>query len=210
MNIGEKVAYLKGLAEGLELDVTSKNGRLISGILDALGDVAEAVSELESNADALEGRMDTIEDYATDIDKDLGEVEETIIRHPHHHHHQMPPDFYYKHKHNNHGSCDCCEDCDEDLEDLEGLDDDTDSTMVKIKCPMCNDSLYIETSALLDNDIIMCPNCDKPLSVIEEKSCGGSCCCGEECGDGDECADDCQDRDTDGKESEEEKNTAEE
>jgi hypothetical protein len=34
MNIGEKVAYLKGLAEGLELSSDTKNGKIIKGILD--------------------------------------------------------------------------------------------------------------------------------------------------------------------------------
>ena len=38
MNISEKVAYLKGLAEGLELE-DSKEGKLIKGIIDVLDDI---------------------------------------------------------------------------------------------------------------------------------------------------------------------------
>jgi len=40
MNIGEKVAYLKGLAEGLEIGTEAKSGRVIHGILDVLEEMA--------------------------------------------------------------------------------------------------------------------------------------------------------------------------
>ena len=36
MEISEKVAYLKGLAEGLNLDTDSKEGTLIAAIIDVL------------------------------------------------------------------------------------------------------------------------------------------------------------------------------
>ena len=36
MEISEKVAYLKGLAEGLALDTESKEGKLIAAIMDVL------------------------------------------------------------------------------------------------------------------------------------------------------------------------------
>ena len=36
MEISEKVAYLKGLAEGLALDTESKEGKLIAAIIDVL------------------------------------------------------------------------------------------------------------------------------------------------------------------------------
>ena len=40
MNIGEKVAYLKGLAEGLEIGKDTKSGKIINGILDVLEELA--------------------------------------------------------------------------------------------------------------------------------------------------------------------------
>ena len=39
MEISEKVAYLKGLAEGLNLDTDSKEGKLIAAIIDVLDDM---------------------------------------------------------------------------------------------------------------------------------------------------------------------------
>ena len=39
MEISEKVSYLKGLAEGMELDTAQKEGKLLAGIIDVLGGV---------------------------------------------------------------------------------------------------------------------------------------------------------------------------
>ena len=51
MTISEKVAYLKGLAEGLNLDVEkSKEGKLISVMIGILEELAMSVEDLEENA----------------------------------------------------------------------------------------------------------------------------------------------------------------
>ena len=47
MEISEKVAYLKGLAEGLNLDTDSKEGKLIAAIIDVLDDMAEKFAEVD-------------------------------------------------------------------------------------------------------------------------------------------------------------------
>ena len=47
MEISEKVAYLKGLAEGLNLDTDSKEGKLIAAIIDVLDDMAEKFAEID-------------------------------------------------------------------------------------------------------------------------------------------------------------------
>ena len=39
MGISEKVAYLKGLAEGLKLDAESNEGKLFAAIIDVLEDM---------------------------------------------------------------------------------------------------------------------------------------------------------------------------
>ena len=56
MTISEKVAYLKGLAEGLNLDVEkSKEGKLISVMIGILEEVGLSIEDLEENALALGG-----------------------------------------------------------------------------------------------------------------------------------------------------------
>ena len=39
MDICEKVAYIKGLAEGLALDDSTKEGKVLAAIIDVLGDI---------------------------------------------------------------------------------------------------------------------------------------------------------------------------
>ena len=47
MTISEKVAYLKGMAEGLDIDTeSSKEGKLISMMMDILQDVALELEDL--------------------------------------------------------------------------------------------------------------------------------------------------------------------
>ena len=41
---------MKGLAEGLNLDTETKEGKLISAIIDTLADIADELDELNKNA----------------------------------------------------------------------------------------------------------------------------------------------------------------
>ena len=73
MTISEKVAYLKGLAEGLDLDVEkSKEGKLISVMIGILEDVAMSIEDLEENALALGEEIDVLSD-------DLADVEDVVF-----------------------------------------------------------------------------------------------------------------------------------
>ena len=49
MNISEKVAYLRGLAKGLDVAET-KNGQLFEVIMDILDDIAANLTEIEDYA----------------------------------------------------------------------------------------------------------------------------------------------------------------
>lgn len=67
----EEVAYLKGLAEGLEISTESKEGKIIHKIVEALETFAEAIVELdEEQADLTE--------YVESIDEDLSDIEDDI------------------------------------------------------------------------------------------------------------------------------------
>ena len=72
MEISEKVAYLKGLAEGLDLDTESKEGKLIAAIIDVLDDMSEALLDLEDELCDVEEGLDAVSD-------DLSEVEECLF-----------------------------------------------------------------------------------------------------------------------------------
>ena len=67
----EEVAYLKGLAEGLEISKETKEGKVIHKIVEVLESFADAIVDLE------EEQADLIE-YAESIDEDLADMEEDI------------------------------------------------------------------------------------------------------------------------------------
>lgn len=67
----EKAAYLQGLAEGLNIDKDSKEGKLFIAILDMLEEIVEAIDEL---AEIQEEQGD----YLEAIDEDLGDLENEI------------------------------------------------------------------------------------------------------------------------------------
>lgn len=72
MTVTEKVAYLKGLASGLELDPNDKTVKLLNAIIDTLDEMAEAMSELE---------LDVVDicDQVDAVDEDLAEVEDYLF-----------------------------------------------------------------------------------------------------------------------------------
>ena len=78
MTISEKVAYLKGLAEGLDLDTEkSKEGKLISVMIGLLEEIGLSLEDLEENDTALGEEIDAISDDLADVEEALyGEDDE--------------------------------------------------------------------------------------------------------------------------------------
>ena len=75
--LGEEVAYLKGLAEGLDIDDKSKEGKMISKIVEILGSFADTVEELQQDVEDLEEWLyDEDEDYDDEDDYDEYDDEE--------------------------------------------------------------------------------------------------------------------------------------
>ena len=73
MTLTEKLAYIKGLAEGLGVDETTKEGKVLLALVDLLDDVTTAVSELESDMDQAYEELDAIDEDLTDIEDFLWE-----------------------------------------------------------------------------------------------------------------------------------------
>ena len=74
MTITEKVAYLKGLSDGLGIDTEkSKEGKLISVIIDILEEMGMSIEDLEENATALGEDLDAVSDDLADVEAQAGE-----------------------------------------------------------------------------------------------------------------------------------------
>ena len=71
MSVSEKVAYLKGLMEGLDLDEDKKETKLFNAIIETLDEIASELSDMEEE-------MEDLADYIEEIDEDLGDVEEYV------------------------------------------------------------------------------------------------------------------------------------
>lgn len=142
MTTSEKVAYLKGLAEGLELDTTSKEGKILSVIMDILEDVALDLEDMENNAADLGEVVNQISD-------DLADVENLVYD-------------------EDDDEDDWDEDEDEDT-DEEDDEDGEEPVFYEVTCPACGNTITIDED-VLDLGGIECPNCGEHLEFdgIEE------------------------------------------
>ena len=68
MNIGERVAYLKGLAAGMELDAEKKEGKLLLETLDVLGDIAQELTRLQEEQSEMAETLDAVSDDLADVE----------------------------------------------------------------------------------------------------------------------------------------------
>ena len=68
MEITERVAYLKGLAEGMELDTDKKVGKLLAAIIDVLDDVALELEDIKDEQTELADGLDAVSDDLEDVE----------------------------------------------------------------------------------------------------------------------------------------------
>ena len=71
MDLTEKIAYLKGLLEGMEIDKDSKEGKIYTAIMDVLSDMALTIEDMSDYVDELAAQVD-------EIDEDLADVEDYL------------------------------------------------------------------------------------------------------------------------------------
>ena len=136
MTITEKVAYLKGLAEGMALDTEKNEGKLLSVIIDTLEDIALEIEELSENTIDIGDELDAISD-------DLADVEEILFGSDE----EDEDDIY--------GDIDdacCC--CGEDVDD--------DEYAYEVTCPSCGADIIVEEEDLEKGDM-KCPGCGEKL-----------------------------------------------
>ncbi|MDL2289141.1 phage terminase large subunit family protein [Clostridia bacterium OttesenSCG-928-F22] len=125
--ITEKVAYLKGLLEGLELNEKDKETKLFVQIIEILDEMAFTMEDMEE-------RQAELEEVVDDIDEDLAAVEDELYE-----------------------GCDCgCEDDDDFVEvecphcgetvffDASALEEP------ELACPNCNELIYEDEEEIDD------------------------------------------------------------
>ena len=76
MEISQKVAYLKGLAEGLALDTETKEGKLIAAIIDVLDEMSIRFEDIDDNLVDLEDGLDAVSDDLSEVEEDDEELDD--------------------------------------------------------------------------------------------------------------------------------------
>ena len=71
MEITEKVAYLKGLMEGMKIDTESNEGKILAAMAEILEDIGLELEDLWNAQGELEDGLDVVSD-------DLEDVEDTV------------------------------------------------------------------------------------------------------------------------------------
>ncbi len=145
MTLSEKVAYLKGVAEGLSFDPEdSAEGKLISIMMDILEHIALNQEEIDDSVQSLSAQLDDIEDsmclledciYDEDEDEDWDDED------------------------------DWDDDEDDDAEEaLAALEEDG---FFELECPTCGDTLVVDKEVLASGTLT-CPGCDQSFEIALE------------------------------------------
>ena len=137
MTLNEKASYIKGLADGMELDTTKKEGKLLAALLDLVDEMAQTITDLEED-------VETLNDYIEEIDEDLGDVEELLYDEDE----DEDDDFECD------GNCDLCD------EDCELCDDD----YFEIECPSCGEVVCFDST--IDPEELVCPACGEKFECL--------------------------------------------
>ena len=148
-NLTDRVSYLKGLAEGMNLNTETNEGKLLEKMLEVLTDMAAEIEDLRADQEELD-------EYVESIDSDLGDLEELIFGEEddecgcgHCHGHDDDED-----------ECGCGHHCHcHDDED----DDEEGENLVEYTCPHCGEEMTFEVDNFDFDEDYLCPACHQPL-----------------------------------------------
>ncbi|NLK70283.1 MAG: hypothetical protein GX286_02425 [Clostridiales bacterium] len=118
MKLGEKVSYLQGMVDGLDIDGSTKEGKTLIQMVSVLQEMVLYIDDLQTQIDELTELTDI-------LDADLGDVEEVLF--------DCCDDD---------DECDCCC-CDDD--DYEDFNEDE---LYEVTCPTCEDVILLDEEML--------------------------------------------------------------
>ena len=72
-NIKERVAYLQGLTQGLNVSLHSAEGKLLINIIDVLDDMAEEINNIQMEQADLEAYVESMDEDLTDLEEEVYE-----------------------------------------------------------------------------------------------------------------------------------------
>ena len=150
-NLSDKVSYLRGLSEGMQLEESSNEGKLLKQIIGVLSEMTEKIDALEEAYDELSDYVESIDDdlealeVRADEDEDFGDDDDG--------------EFTFFDDDDDCDECDC-EDCEECI-----ADDEFGGMYAGCLCSECGGMFSIDVN--FDEDqLFLCPHCNKPVNAI--------------------------------------------
>ena len=150
MTLFEKAAYLRGLADGVDFDKTTPEGKILAALLDLVTDIADEVEAINEDIDDLQA-------YVEEIDEDLEDVE----------------DFLDEECDGDCETCDCegdCDECEFGDYDCDCDCDCCDDGYFEVECPSCGEIVCFDET--IDPENLACPACHEKFSCefVDRKS----------------------------------------
>lgn len=139
----DRTSYLKGLADGMKLNMEKDTNQLLMEVLNVLQEMAE---EMERMSDA----HDELNEYVESIDDDLADLEDVL---------------FGDGEDGCDDDCECCHDEDGEDEDEEEEDEDEDGEeeLISYECPSCGHEIVFKASSVDFDEDYRCPACGKPV-----------------------------------------------
>lgn len=134
-NLTDRASFLRGLAQGMQLNKETNEGKLLTEIIDVLGEMAKEMEKLQE-------AYDELNEYVESIDDDLADMEEVLF--------------------GEEDEEDGAEDIDEDDEDDED-DDEEEGETISYACPHCGHELQFNAGDVDFDEDVICPACKKPV-----------------------------------------------
>ena len=138
MELNKKAAYLQGLVDGLGIDDTTKEGKIIKAMSALLGEMAEVIESVDED---LSRAYDQINDLSDELE-DLYEEDED-------------------------GESEDAEDEDTDDDDDAKDDDIASEPFYEVACPNCGETVYVSEDDL-DAGEANCAHCGVTFEVALE------------------------------------------
>ena len=140
----ERMAYLKGLAEGLNVGQGTPEGRVLVGMLDVMSEIVRSLDRLQAQNVELEEYIEAVDDDLTDLENEFFE-----------------------------GLDEDDDEYDEDLEydvDEDDFEDDTAIEYMEMTCPNCGETVFVDEDVLLNDEIVevLCPECNETVLATDE------------------------------------------
>lgn len=146
----KKIAYIKGLTEGMNVESKSEEGKIISKLIEVLEQAGDEIERLTERLEECEFHIGDMEDDITSLSMAVSDIGNELDG-------QYESDdepFEYDHDFD-----------DDDDDDLFDLYDDDDDDLFEIMCPECGEDVVVDFDMLDEDNNIVCPNCHKNIDL---------------------------------------------